>query len=125
MKKKLKQIAEEFDISFEKAKEIAFDHLEEEMITGKGQNTWINEHGQSIFDTLIPVPVIYRGRVLRVMPNPNFVLAKVPELLTTVVVRAKLNIAKHLAGKYIYIQAENLHNTTQYHHIIPSMRESK
>ena len=40
MKKKLKQIAEEFDISFEKAKEIAFDHLEEEMITGKGQNTW-------------------------------------------------------------------------------------
>ena len=39
-KKKLKQIAEEFDISFEKAQDLAFQNLEEEMITGKGKNTW-------------------------------------------------------------------------------------
>ena len=122
-KKKLKQIAEEFEIPFEKAQDIAFEHLEEEMITGKGKNTWINEDGQKVFDSMTPVPVIYRGRAIRLMPNPNYVLAKVPELVTTVVVRAKLNIAKDLVGKYFYIQADNTNSQTKYHHIIPSRNE--
>jgi len=121
-KKKLKQIAEEFEISFETAQDIAFKHLEEEMITGRGKNTWISEDGQKVFDSMTPVPVIYRGRVLRLMPNPNYVLAKVPELVSTAVVKAKLNIAKNLVGKYIYIQAENIDNETKYHHVIPSKR---
>ena len=121
-KKKLKQIAQEFEIPFEKARDIAFQHLEEEMITGKGKNTWINEEGQKIFDSMTPVPVIYRGRVIRPMPNPNYVLAKVPELLTTVKVKAKLHVVKNLIGKYIYIQSENLGNETKYYHIMPSQR---
>jgi transcription antitermination factor NusG len=121
-KKKLKQIAEEFEIPFEKAQDIAFKHLEEEMVTGRGKNTWINEEGQKVFDSMTPVPVIYRGRVIRLMPNANYVLAKVPELVATVVVKAKLNVAKNLVGKYIYIQAENVDNETKYHHVMPSRR---
>tara|TARA_R110001592_G_scaffold228749_1_gene485286 strand:+ start:3890 stop:4261 length:372 start_codon:yes stop_codon:yes gene_type:complete len=121
-KKKLKQIAEEFEISFEKAQEIAFQNLEEEMITGRGKNTWINEEGQKVFDSMTPVPVIYRGRAIRLMPNPNYVLVKVPELVSTVRVKAKLNIAKNLVGKYLYIQAENLNNETKYYHVTPSRR---
>lgn len=121
-KKKLKQIAEEFEISFEKAQDIAFEHLEEEMVTGRGKNTWINEEGQKVFDSMTPVPVIYRGRAIRLMPNANYVLAKVPELVATVVVKAKLNVAKNLVGKYIYIQAENVDNQTKYHHVMPSRR---
>tara|TARA_R110002153_G_scaffold72533_2_gene189689 strand:- start:4914 stop:5285 length:372 start_codon:yes stop_codon:yes gene_type:complete len=121
-KKKLKQIAEEFDISFEKAQDLAFQNLEEEMITGKGKNTWINEDGQIVFDTIIPVPVIYRGRVVRLMPNPRFVLTRIPDLNTTVAVEAKLNIAKNLNGKYIYVQVDNSSNNSTYHHIIPSRR---
>jgi hypothetical protein len=121
-KKKLKQIAEEFDITFEKAQDLAFANLEEEMITGKGKNTWINEDGQKVFDAIIPVPVIYRGRVVRLMPNPRFVLTRIPDLNTTVPVKAKLNVAKNLNGKYIYIQVDNSNNNTTYHHIIPSRR---
>jgi len=121
-KKRLKQIAEEFDISFEKAQDLAFQNLEEEMITGKGKNTWINEDGQIVFDSIIPVPVIYRGRVVRLMPNPNFVLTRIPDLNTTVPVKAKLYIAKNLQGKYIYVQVDNSNNHATYHHIIPSRR---
>ncbi len=121
-KKKLKQIAEEFEISFEKAQDIAFKHLEEEMVTGRGKNTWINEEGQKVFDSMTPVPVIYRGRAIRLMPNASYVLAKVPELVATVAVKAKLNVAKNLVGKYIYIQAENVDNQTKYHHVMPSRR---
>tara|TARA_R100000951_G_C2636613_1_gene179500 strand:+ start:1445 stop:1816 length:372 start_codon:yes stop_codon:yes gene_type:complete len=121
-KKRLKQIAEEFDISFEKAQDLAFQNLEEEMISGKGKNTWINEDGQIVFDSIIPVPVIYRGRVVRLMPNPSFVLTRIPDLNTTVPVKAKLHIAKNLKGKYIYIQVDNSNNNTTYHHIIPSRR---
>lgn len=121
-KKRLNKIAQEFDIPFEKAQEIAFNSLEEEMITGTGKNTWINEDGQKIFDIVIPVPVVYRGRVIRLMPNPNFVLVKVPELSKCVSVKAKLNIAKNLAGKYVYIQADNTSEEPKYSHIIPSRR---
>ena len=121
-KKRLKQIAEEFDISFEKAQDLAFQNLEEEMITGKGENTWINEDGQKVFDNIVSVPTIYRGRVVRLMPNPSFVLTKIPDLNTTVPVKAKLHIAKNLLGKYIYIQVDNSNNHSTYHHIIPSQR---
>lgn len=121
-KKRLKQIAEEFDISFEKAQDFAFQNLEEEMITGKGKNTWINEDGQIVFDSIIPVPVIYRGRVVRLMPNPNFVLTRIPDLNTTVPVKAKLHIARNLQGKYIYVQVDNSNSHATYHHIIPSRR---
>ena len=121
-KKRLKQIAEEFDISFKEAQDLAFQNLEEEMITGKGKNTWINEDGQAVFDNIIPVPVIYRGRVVRLMPNPCFVLTRIPNLNTTVPVKAKLHIAKNLKGKYIYVQVDNSNNYTTYNHIIPSRR---
>lgn len=121
-KKRLKQIAEEFDITFEQAKEMAFQRLEENMITGKGKNTWISEDGQKVFDIIIPVPVVYRGRVIRLMPNPNYVLVKVPELTKCVPVKAKLNIAKNLEGKYIYLQADNTSEHPKYNHIIPSRR---
>ena len=121
-KKRLRQIAEEFDISFEKAQDFAFQNLEEEMITGKGKNTWINEDGQIVFDSIIPVPVIYRGRVVRLMPNPSFVLTRIPDLNTTVPVKAKLSVAKNLNGKYIYVQVDNSNNNSTYHHIIPSRR---
>ncbi len=48
-KKRLTQIAKEYDIPFETAQEIAFNHLTEESITGKGKNLWIDEVGQQRF----------------------------------------------------------------------------
>ena len=42
-KTRLTTIAKECDIEFDEALKIAQDKLSEEMITGKGKGTWINE----------------------------------------------------------------------------------
>ena len=84
-KKRLYQIAKECEIPFEEAMDLAFKHLEEDMITGARHLTWINEKGQEILDDVIPMPnvateeeeepnrLIYRGKVLRECPNPMYV----------------------------------------------------
>ena len=53
-KKRLFQIAKECGVPFEEALELAFQHLEEDMITGGKHLTWINEKGQEILDDVIP-----------------------------------------------------------------------
>ena len=84
-KKRLFQIAKECGVPFEEALELAFQNLEEDMITGSKHLTWINEKGQEILDDVIPMPnvateeeeepnrLIYRGKVLRECPNPMYV----------------------------------------------------
>ena len=64
-KKKLTALAEEYGIPFEEALDLVFKELEEEMVTGKGKNTWINEDGQRVLDEFISMPVLYRGPVCR------------------------------------------------------------
>ena len=46
MKKRLTELAKDFNISFNEAKDLAFKDLEEDMITGKGKNLWSSEAGQ-------------------------------------------------------------------------------
>ena len=58
-KKKLKEIAEEYGIPFEEALELVFKELEEDMVTGKGKGTWINDDGQRVLDEFISMPVQY------------------------------------------------------------------
>ena len=43
MKKRLTEIADDFGISFDEALDIAFKNLAEDMLSGKGKNTWITE----------------------------------------------------------------------------------
>ena len=69
MKKRLTEMAKDFGISFEEAKDIAFNNLEEDMLSGKGRNLWITEEGQMAMDSIVHIPVIYRGRVNRLCPN--------------------------------------------------------
>ena len=83
-KRKLTEIADEMGISFDKALEVSSLHLDESMVTGRGKNTWINEEGQDIMDTSIPVAQIYRGRVLSVCPNPRFSYVYIKEMLRKV-----------------------------------------
>jgi hypothetical protein len=119
-KRRLTEIAKEFDIPFEQMREKVFQHLEEDMISGRGKNTWIDENGQRVLDEVIPVPVIYRGRVVRACNNPLFVFAKIPELGKCVNVRVKHGMAKNLVNKYIYIQADNTYGETQYTYTRPN-----
>lgn len=82
-KRRLTDIAKDYDISFEELQEIAFNKLTEESISGKGKNTWIDEVGQDILDDNIPIkevkPRMYRGKVRNIAPNPRFAFVHVKE----------------------------------------------
>lgn len=82
-KRRLTDIAKDYDISFEDLQEIAFNKLTEESISGKGRNTWIDEVGQDLLDDNIPIkevkPRMYRGKVRNIAPNPRFAFVHVKE----------------------------------------------
>lgn len=105
-KKRLKEIADELGVKFEEAYEIVVHKLSEDMITGKGKNTWINEEGQEILDNHSPMPIRYRGKVLSVAPNPNFVMVYIREIPMKVPVRVPYTLrGSLLVGKFIYLDA--------------------
>jgi hypothetical protein len=106
-KKKLIEIAEEYEISFEKAQDFVTNNLEEEMVTGRGKGTWVNDDGQEIFEQMIPINILYRGKVMQLAPNPRYVLAHIKELGKRVPVKVPLRFSKGLLGKVIHIEANN------------------
>jgi hypothetical protein len=107
-KKKLTQLAEEYGIPFEEALDLVFKELEEDMVTGKGKNTWINDDGQRVLDEFISMPVLYRGPVLSKAPNPMYVMAYIKEITKKVAVKIPRKMqSKITPGKVIYIEADN------------------
>jgi len=116
-KKRLFQIAKECEVPFEEALELAFQHLEEDMITGGKHLTWINEAGQEILDDVMPMPnvsadkedkepnrLIYRGKVLRECPNPMYVAVHHREKFCKVNVKITRKMQGKLIGKMIYFE---------------------
>ena len=128
-KKRLYQIAKECEIPFEEAMDLAFKHLEEDMITGARHLTWINEKGQEILDDVIPMPnvaaeeeeepnrLIYRGKVLRECPNPMYVAVHHRERFCKVNVKITKRMQGQLIGKMIYFEERNENNITKYYWI--------
>ena len=108
-KKLLSKIAKEYEISMEKALELTFNYLEEDMVTGSRHLTWINEAGQDILDDVIPMPMLYRGKVLNDCPNPNYVCVYLRERCCRVNVKIPSRLHGKLTGKLIYFQ-EKLEN---------------
>jgi hypothetical protein len=106
-KKKLTQIAEEYEISLEKAQDFVTNNLEEEMVTGRGKGTWVNDDGQEIFEQMIPINILYRGKVMQLAPNPRYVWAHIKELGKKVPVKVPLRFSRGLLGKVIHIEANN------------------
>ena len=107
-KKRLTEIAEEYGIPFEEALDLVFKELEEEMVTGRGKITWINEDGQRVLDEFISMPVLYRGPVLMQAPNPLYVMVYVKELSKKVAVKIPRRMqGKVTKGKLIYLEADN------------------
>lgn len=103
-KKLLSKIAKEYDISMEKALELTFNNLEEDMVTGSKHLTWINEAGQDILDDIIPMPMLYRGKVLKDCPNPSYVCVYLRERCCRVNVKIPRRLRGKLAGKLIYFE---------------------
>jgi hypothetical protein len=119
MKKRLTEIADDFGISFEEAKDIAFNDLEEDMLSGKGRGMWINEAGQIAMDSIVHIPVIYRGRVTRLCPNPSFVMVNLKDICKNVPVRIKLGHQKNMLLKYIYVQMDCVNGEIKYKMVKP------
>ena len=113
-KKKLTAIAEEYGIPFEEAQELVFKHLEEETVTGKGKNTWVNEVGQVALDDIIAMPVLYRGKVLTSAPNPSYVIVYLKDITRKVPVKIPLRFKDKLVGKMVYVQADTSGDNVKY-----------
>ena len=105
---KLIHIAEENKIAFEHAFKIAKKCLSEEMLTGKGKNTWVNEDGQEILEGAIEIPDAYPkhyyGRVVRLAPNPSYVYADVKELKKVVACVVPRKFQSQMLHKRISIE---------------------
>ena len=114
-KKKLTEIAEEYEISFEKAQDFVSTNLAEEMVTGKGKNTWINDVGQAALDDVISMPVLYRGKVLSEAPNPNYIIVYIKEIARKVPVKIPLKMKGRFNGKMVYVQADTSGETLKYY----------
>jgi hypothetical protein len=75
-KKKLTQLAEEQEVTFDEAMQIATDKLPEGSLTGKGKNTWVSEEGTKILEESLMIdeiiPKHYSGTVLAECPNPKY-----------------------------------------------------
>jgi len=114
-KKRLTDIAEEYGIPFEEALDLVFKELEEEMVTGRGKGTWINDDGQRVLDEFISMPVLYRGPVLGQAPNPMYVMAYIKELSKKVPVKIPMRMKGAITkGKLIYIEADNSSDNPKY-----------
>ena len=114
-KKKLTQLAEEYGIPFEEALDLVFKELEEDMVTGRDKNTWINDDGQRVLDEFISMPVLYRGPVLSEAPNPNYIIVYVKELSKKVPVKIPLKFKGRFSkGKIVYLEADNSSDNPKY-----------
>jgi hypothetical protein len=75
-KKKLIQIAEEQEVTFDEAMQIATDKLPEGSLTGKGKNTWVSEEGTKILEESLMIdeiiPKHFTGVILAECPNPKY-----------------------------------------------------
>lgn len=120
-KKKLTQLAQEYEISFEEAQDFVSINLAEEMVTGKGKNTWINDDGQKVFEEMIPINILYRGKCVQLAPNPNFIMVYINELGKRVKVRVPLRYSKNMLGKIVHVEADNKGIEPTYNYRVPTM----
>ena len=119
-KKRVTQIANEKDVSFEEIMHLVKTKLAQESVTGKGKAIWVDEEGQGIIDEAFEIPEItpkyYKGKVLYEALNKHYVYAHIPEIQKKVpVVIGRLFIGK-LIGKQIDIEAISDNQGVSYRH---------
>lgn len=124
-KRRLTELAEEYEVSFEEALSMAQDKLPTEDITGKGKNTWISDSGQEILDKSLMIeeitPKHYKGIVKHDAPNPRFVYAYNKELKKKVPIMIPKRLAGTMVGKVITFEAIEDNSGVSYRYVRPRM----
>lgn len=107
-KVRLIKVASDFDLQFDEVLQLAKSKLSEEMLTGRGRNTWVDEEGQAILMESMYVheivPKHYKGKVVATAPNPSYVFAYIPEIQMKVPVVIPRRYKNSIKGKSITIE---------------------
>lgn len=118
---RLIKLAEYHEVEFDDALEIAQNCLSEEMLTGKGRNTWVDDEGQVILDGALETPEIYPkhyyGEVVRLAPNPSYVYAFIEELKKAVPCVVPRRFQSTMLGKVISIEEIKDNSGSTFRHI--------
>lgn len=122
-KKRLTQISEDYEVSFEEAITMVSEKLPEEHVSGKGKNTWIDEEGQEILSRSLMIdeitPKYYSEIVKSECPNPRFVFVYLRDIKKKVPVMIPRRLAGTLLGKKILIEAITDTKGTSYRYAKP------
>lgn len=107
-KVRLTKMASQMSSSFDKFMDLAKEKLSEDMLSGKGRNTWVDEEGQKILvDSCFVseiIPKHYKGIVTSEAPNPSYVFAYISEITMRVPVVIPRRLRGRLRGKKITIE---------------------
>ena len=108
-KVKLTQIANNYEVSFDEALQILQEKVPADYITGKGNNTWLSEEGQSIVEDGLfideIIPHNYIGKVLSECPNPRYNYVYSKEISKRVPVMIPRRWQGQMVGKNITFEA--------------------
>jgi len=123
-KRKLTDLAKEYNLSFENILEIASNNLEESSLSGRGKNTWVDETGQDVLDSNIPIeepkPNKYRGRVRNKCPNPIYMMVHLKEKMSVVKTRIPRKFIK-ADWKDKIVTVEEIKENELYELVVPKI----
>ncbi len=102
MKRLLSKIAKDYEIALDDMKDIVYQKLDDDMVTGGKGFTWIDERGQAILDEIMPQKQLRRGIVKGKCPNRRFVWVVDREHMQKVAVRVPIKLQNRLAGKLVH-----------------------
>jgi len=84
------------------------EYCEEDQVTGKGKNTWLNEEAKEKIIEVAQIPEIipeyYIGRVTHEAENPNYVYTFIKELKKRVPTVIQRRFRGRLLGKNIKVE---------------------
>lgn len=113
-KKKLKEIADSYEVDFQEALDIVKRKIPADHITGRGLNTWLTEEACSAIDDGLfiddIIPKNYSGKVLSECPNKKFNYVYSKEIKKRVPVLMPRKLRGKMVGKNILF--EGIENET-------------
>jgi hypothetical protein len=118
---RLTALAKECEEEFENAITIAHEKLPEEMITGKGKNTWITEEGADILRDALIIPEIvpkhYQVKILHECPNRCYNWGHSKEIGKKVPVLIPRRFWGRLIGKTVTVECISDNTGSSYRYV--------